>query len=249
MNRASNTFFFYVIILLFSGCVPFGNYSEVTLASVDNLTWDKGAYDYGSVNLGSNTTQTFTYQNLGSRQATLCSSVTLSDTTNFTLVSDGCTSSSMQPNETCDVQVAINPSTVGTYSLTLSRSCNYETEVRTSQSLITAVVVPAAMAWSPDTKNFNSMSVNSNSSAQIFTLSSGSQTAVTGCGLVTLSNTLDFTITADSCGVLDLGLNGSCSVTVVANPQSGGVKKATLSRSCSSGGTVSTKIDKIKSPD
>ena len=67
MNRASNTFFLYGIILLFSGCVPFGNYSEVTLASVDNLTWDKGAYDYGSVNLGSNTTQTFTYQNLGSR--------------------------------------------------------------------------------------------------------------------------------------------------------------------------------------
>jgi hypothetical protein len=102
------------------------------------------------------------------------------------------------------------------------------------------------LAWSPLTKDFGSVNVGLTSSTQTFTLTNSGTAAATGCSAPELDNDTDFTITTDNCGTSDVASSsGSCTVIVQANPTQTGVLTATLSRTCTYGGTVATTADEI----
>jgi hypothetical protein len=106
--------------------------------------------------------------------------------------------------------------------------------------------VEPSLAWTPLTKNFGSINVGSSSSTQTFTLTNSGTASATGCSAPSLTNTTDFTINTDNCGTADLaGSSATCTVIVQANPTTSGAKTATLSRTCSFGGTASTTTDQI----
>lgn len=66
-----------------------------------------------------------------------------------------------------------------------------------------------------------------------------------GCSAPTLTNTTDFAIVQDNCGTADLDHLHYCTIQVQAAPQSGGTKNATLSRTCTVGGTVNQSLQVI----
>jgi alpha-tubulin suppressor-like RCC1 family protein len=222
------------------------NMIKVT-GTVVNLAWTPLTNSFGSVNVGSNSsTQIFTLNNSGNGDATGCSTPTISDTTNFTITANTCGTNDVTASGSCTLTVRANPTTAGLKSASISRTCSVGGTVSTTTNQITTTgTMSPNLAWTPLTNSFGIVNVGSNSSTQIFTLNNSGNGEATTCGLATLSNVTDFTITADSCGLLDVTVSGSCSVTVKANPASSGVKATTLSRTCSVGGTVSTTSNQI----
>ncbi|NDG83684.1 MAG: choice-of-anchor D domain-containing protein [Proteobacteria bacterium] len=114
-----------------------------------------------------------------------------------------------------------------------------------SELSATPLALPA-LAWSPLTNDFGSVQIVTNTAPVTFTLSNNGNGATTGCSAPTISNTSDFTITADTCGTASLAKGASCTVSIRANPATTGAKTATLTRACtSSGGTASTTANGI----
>ena len=237
-----------ISVLLISGCSnPFGKKSLIDVSSVTHLSWDKTNYNYGSVNLGSEVEETFVYKNTGSLDALNCGPVTLSDTTNFGIVNDGCVSSEMHPNESCNVTIKTKPENLGTISLSLSRTCEYGSVARTSTSLVQVVSKTPIIEWATTSYDFGVVPVGEDSLSKTFVLSSKSNIPVVNCGLVQISDVTNFRIVSDTCGLSDLPVNGTCSVTIKATPQSEGSNmSAQLSRNCSGRGSVSTQLGGIK---
>ena len=95
--------------------------------------------------------------------------------------------------------------------------------------------------------DFGNYGVNLTTGAWPFAFRNIGAGAATGCGPPTLSgnNPADFGIQADSCGTNSLGGGSSCTVNIVATPSVIGVRTATLSRTCSVGGAVSTNAEGI----
>lgn len=217
----------------------------IEFGSTDVLSWDKTTYDYGDVNSGSNATERFTYTNYGNKVATNCSSVELSDTTSFSIINDGCTNTTLNSKESCDVLVSINPQVIGTYYLKLTRTCEYSNTSKTSISYIKAISVEPRMEWSPMGEDLGTVAINDNTGRYDFTLYNTGIMDLTNCQMPKLSNTTDFRIVADTCGILDLELYDSCTVSIMGRPKSAGTKSTTLSRTCSQGGIASTDLDAI----
>jgi hypothetical protein len=81
-----------------------------------SLSWSpstQGGFDFGTVGVGDNQSQTFTLTNSGgSASADLTVSVTGPET--FTVTSDGCSGTSLGPNKSCTVTVEYAPTASGT---------------------------------------------------------------------------------------------------------------------------------------
>lgn len=246
MNILNRKIVFIAVSTCITGCVPFADFSYLSFSDSGRPAWEVEQYDYGKLNSGSSSIQEFTYKNKGEKIATNCQSVVLSDPTNFSIVEDGCTSSTMQPNETCKVKIAAQPALEGVFNLQLSRKCKYDDVVVESVSDAKAISISASLNWSPKFKNFGEITVNSDSNEQVFTLSSKGLLYILNCSAPELSNTTDFIVTSDTCGSSDLGLNAQCQVTIKARPKSVGLKKATLIRQCTVGGIVSTDLEKLE---
>ncbi len=108
-----------------------------------------------------------------------------------------------------------------------------------------AVVTPS-LAWSPLTFAFGSVNVGSNSATQTFTLTNSGGGTATGCSAPSITDTTNFTITADTCGTSNLvGSGATCTVIVQGNPTTAGAKATTLSRTCTVGGTTTTTLNQI----
>ncbi|MBS1960685.1 MAG: choice-of-anchor D domain-containing protein [Bdellovibrionales bacterium] len=212
------------------------------------MAWNPLTYAFGNVPVGSNSaTQTFTLSNTGGAAATGCSAPTISDATNFTIMTDLCGTSDLAAlTGSCTVTVQANPTTAGAKSATLSRSCSYGGSVSTTANQITAFGATASLAWTPLTKDFGDVNVGSNSTTQTFTLTNSGTAAATGCSAPTIGDATNFSITADTCATNDLAASGgSCTVTVRGNPASAGAKATTLSRACAFGGTAATTSNQI----
>ncbi len=103
-----------------SGFVAIG---AIQYASNPVLSVDPASKDYGTVSVGSSTTQTFVLSNIGNATLTV-SSIALSDTTNFTLnvspSSNPCGATpAVSPNGSCNVEVTFNPAAAQTISANL----------------------------------------------------------------------------------------------------------------------------------
>ncbi|RYD81240.1 MAG: choice-of-anchor D domain-containing protein, partial [Verrucomicrobiaceae bacterium] len=112
----------------------------------------------------------------------------------------------------------------------------------------TVNIISPALAWSPLTYDFGYVPSGGNSADKTFTLTNSGSASATGCGAATLSgtNANQFSIVTDTCGSSDLAQSTNCTVQVRAVATSVGLKTATLTRSCTVGGTVSTTANSIQ---
>jgi hypothetical protein len=212
-----------------------------------SLAWTPLTNDFGSVNVGANsTTQTFTLTNSGGATATGCSIPSITDTTNFTITTDNCGTSNLAGATTCTVIVRGNPTTTGAKTATLSRVCTYGGSPATTTGGVVVTGIAASLAWSPLTNDFGTIGVGAHSSNQTFTLTNSGAATATGCSAPSLSNSTDFSVQTDNCTTANLaGSAATCTVLVRSNPASNGAKTTTLSRTCTFGGTAATTTNQI----
>jgi hypothetical protein len=76
-------------------------------------------YGYATTTVGLSNSQTFTIKNVGETTSGTPMTPTLSDTTNFGITTNGCTSA-LIPNATCAIAVAFHPTAAGSKSATLA---------------------------------------------------------------------------------------------------------------------------------
>jgi len=214
-----------------------------------NLGWAPVVKAFGNVLVSKNSaSETFTLTNSGNINASGCGAPIITDSTNFTIVTDNCTTANVASNGgTCTVEVKANPTSTGVKTTTLSRTCTLGGTPTTTMNQITATGTEATLAWLPLTHDYGDILVGALSSVQTFTLTNSGSADATGCTTPTLSNSNDFTITTHTCGTANLDSNNdTCTVEVKANPTSEGSKTTTLSRSCTVGGTITTTSNEIK---
>jgi alpha-tubulin suppressor-like RCC1 family protein len=210
------------------------------------LAWSPLSQDFGPINVGFNSsTQTFTLTNSGGAAATGCSPPSITDTTNFTILTDTCGTANLTASGgTCTVSIRGNPLSSGAHPTTLSRTCTVGSTASTNSNMIIVTGIQPTLTWSPLTKNFGSVSTGGGSSTvQVFTLTNSGTATATGCSAPTLSGTNpgDFTMTSDTCGTSNVGPSGgNCTISVKAVPTAVGSRTATLSRNCTFGGIPST---------
>lgn len=101
-----------------------------------NLSWDFLNYNFGNIPIGTSSVHTFTLSNSGTIKLTSCDNVTISDTTNFSLISSTCSESEMGINESCTVDIDFHPQSVGPISLEITRACSNQSERITSSNII-----------------------------------------------------------------------------------------------------------------
>jgi len=101
----------------------------------------------------------------------------------------------------------------------------------------------ALLAWGTSTQGFGLVPVSTSISLTLTLTNSGTAKA-TGCSSPILSgtNTAEFMISTDGCATADLATAASCTVVVAVNPTSEGTKNASLTRTCTVGGTASTEL-------
>lgn len=99
----------------------------------------------------------------------------------------------------------------------------------------------------PTVYEFGAVEVGTKSDDTAFVFTNDGTSAVTGCSDPQLAGDHpdDFTIATDNCGFDDLAPGDSCTVIVTADPQVEGARTATLSRTCSGGGTATTAANGI----
>jgi hypothetical protein len=211
-----------------------------------SLAWTPLTHGFGSQLVGTTSAaQSFTLTNSGTASATSCSAPTLTGANagDFALANDSCGTSDLAgANATCTIDVAAAPTTTGARTATLSRTCTVGGTVTTTADQITVTGMTPPV-WSPSTQDYGVVAVNATSSAQTFTLTNSGSATLTGCSAPTLTgaNAADFALANDTCGTNDLtGSGGTCTVDVSVTPSSSGTRTATLSRTCTAGGTVTT---------
>lgn len=216
-------------------------YPTVTVQSAE-LAWNPAGYEFNYVPI---TTASpiidFVLSNSGNKAASSCGAPVISDTTNFAIVGDTCGTANLNPGSSCTVQVQSTPMTLGLKQATLSRTCTNTGTVSTfSQRIRVTGVNPVNMAWAPLTNNFGTVGVGNQSAAQTFTFTNTGVGNTIGCEIPVVSDPANFKITSDTCNRTSQVSGASCNVTVVAKPSTVGAMAATLSRTCTLGGTVST---------
>lgn len=233
--------------LTLSGCSnPFGGGSIIEFGSTAALDWDNKDFDFGNQQIGSTSVKTFIISNSGTAEATECGNVTLSDTVNFSIVSQTCLATNLSPGQQCEVVVESRPQTAGEITLNIDRQCRVKSNVVLLTNQVKVTAIGPTAQWAPMTHDFGLISSGVTTFTKVFTFSNAGTSPITNCGLVSLSNPNDFYIAGDTCGVNDLGINNSCEVTVVGLPLSAGIKTSTLNRTCASSFTFSTTMDEIK---
>lgn len=99
--------------------------------------------------------------------------------------------------------------------------------------------------WYPKTADFGTVTAGAMSVPQVFTLKNSGRVSAGNCSFVSISDSQNFKIISDTCGVFDVYSQGSCQVSILANPATGGIKETALSRTCSDGGVAEVTTQKI----
>ena len=138
--------------------------------------------------------------------------------------SDNC--GALTNGTTCTMYVFFTPTASGTRTGTLTVSDN---GFFSAQQTINLVGTGAAMSASPVTLLFANQLVKTTSPAQTITLTNNGSTSV-NMGTVSLSETTDFAISANTCPASGSPLAGhaSCTISVTFTPLSTGAKKGSV---------------------
>jgi hypothetical protein len=170
-------------------------------------------------------TQTFQLTNSGEASSALLAT-TLSDSTNFAVVSDGCAGLHLGGAANCAVQVQFRPQTSGAKSATLTVGGQ-------SASLSGKGLVPAQLSITPTSDNFGSVVINTDSADVPFTVTNVGEVVTPALGVsIVGTNAAEFvdasSALANKCAGATLNPLGTCVVKVHLHPTSVGGKLATL---------------------
>lgn len=195
--------------------------SQITAMGITALlNWSPMVKNFGSVLIGQNSlNQTFTLINSGNAPASSCSAPTISDTTNFSIVTDNCTTNNINASGSCNVIVRAHPTSLGLKQAMVSRSCTAGGISSTTMDQITVTGSGSPnLAWSPLTYNFGDVLTGNNSADQTFTLTNSGNVAASGCGTPLLTDIVNFSIVSNTCGSNDVGASANCEAVVRAHP-------------------------------
>lgn len=217
-----------------------------------SLTLAPTTLAFGSVGIGTTSSSlVLTLTNGGTLAASSCSAPALSGShsSDFSIVGNDCSTSDLLAGSSCTITLTASPTASGTRTATLSRTCTTGGSLSTTSNGITATGVGATLAFSPTSFDFRKVQLRSpNASATVFTLSNSGAGVASGCSAPALSGNQpsDYSIDGDGCGTAGLTPGSSCTVTVRPAPASTGSRTATLSRTCTTGGTASTTSNGIQ---
>jgi hypothetical protein len=166
---------------------------------------------FGSVNVGSSALTTLTLSNTSSIAA-LIAGVTLSGSTAFSQTNN--CPAMLAANSSCTIKVALNTSTIGSFSATLAVMDNATAGPQTASLTATVVGVPQAV-FTPAALNFGAVNVGS-SASQTVTISNPGTGPLTFSG-VTFSSPQLFTYANNGCGGT-LAPGASCTETITFTP-------------------------------
>jgi hypothetical protein len=201
-------------------------------------------YDYGSVTIGSSSTQVFTLTNTNGLTTLTISSATVAAP--FVKTVDNCTGNSAMSTlaATCTIEVAYVPTAITTSISTLTVVTNATdgtNKISTIQGAgVTGPTVTASLT--PTSYAFGNVTLGSTSAATFTVENTGGSINLT---IASATVAAPFTKTADNCTGASLPLNGTCTIevsfvptaittsnstlTVVTNATNGTTKISTLS--------------------
>jgi sugar lactone lactonase YvrE len=183
---------------------------------------------FGSVIDGSSSAaQTFTLTNAGNAALAITSiSLTGTNASSFALGANAC-GSSLAAGANCTIAVTFSPSSVGSFTASLSVVDAVGTQTAALNGTGTAAPAPQA-ALTPATANFGNVTDGSSSSAQIFTLTNaGTATLPVTSVAITGTNASEFVLGTNGCGST-LAAGGSCSISISFKPDATGSDTASL---------------------
>jgi RHS repeat-associated protein len=171
---------------------------------------------FGSVPLGaSSAQQAFTVTNSGGLPSGAVSVSTA--TSDFTVVSDGCTGNPIAPGGTCEVDVAFAPAVAGSASSTLTATASPGGAAQTTLS--GTGLAPGKLTVTPASGDFGAVAVGSTSAATTFTVKNTGDLAT---GTLATATTGDFTFGTDTCVGTALAAGASCTIDVAFAPTTPG---------------------------
>jgi hypothetical protein len=136
------------------------------------LGFTPASYDYGKVAVGQTPSQAFTLANSGG-QATGPLTVTVADADAFTTTGDHCTGTSLEPGQSCTVNVHFAPTSPGTVAATLTAVSKDPTA--TATVALTGTTEPLTLGFTPSSYNFGQVLTGQTPSQAVILANSGGQ--------------------------------------------------------------------------
>lgn len=156
------------------------------------------------------------------------------DLSQFSIDSDTCNGAVLDPNESCEVNIRFKPSSVGDK---VGAIVVGDSVVRAEVPVRGTALAPGALTLTPSTHLFPNTLVGSNSPVRVFTVENTGG-VVSGAVAVTLSDTANFSITADTCTGNTVAAGATCSITARFSPAASGSQVGSISATASPGGTA-----------
>ena len=218
---------------------------SITVTAPAAITVNPLTRDYGNVSVGAGTSgMNFDFTNSGGVAATGCTAPAISgaNAADYQINADGCGTADLAAGATCQIYVSAQPSgtTLGTRTATVTRTCTNASGTTTVNGLTMQVVPPPPnLLYNPSSFAFGSVGVGGSVSRTLGFTNYGGDAA--GCGSFSVTNTTDFGVDSTTC-TASLAANASCTVTIHSSPAATGSKTGNLSRTCTTGGTVTAAI-------
>ena len=212
---------------------------ELAEVAPTGVTLTPSTFDYGSVDLSSSASSTFTLSNTGSAAVNIASTALVSSV--FTVASSTCTAS-LAAGASCTYKIEFAPTAAGAQTATFSVTDDAGTQ---SASLTGTGVTPTAppapaAALTPATAAFGSVTTGSNSSAKTFTLANaGTATLPITSIAITGADASAFPLGTNGCGST-LAAGASCTISITFSPTAAGSDTAALTVIDSVGTQTST---------
>ena len=237
------------LLVSFGGRITDQTVSLTGTGGVPAVEINPSSVNFGSVPLGATSpTQTVTLTNSGDAPLTIASD-TVADS-RFSIVTDSCALSTVQPQGSCTVVMTFTPIATDlpgqSYGGTLVFS---DSAAGSPQTVALSGTVSAAAAYAlaatPSGVDFGSQQVGSSAPNKVVTITNVGQLPVTlppAAALISGTGAADFSLVSDGCSGLTLSPGQYCSVSVGFTPVASGTLGAVLTVSNGGAPAVATKI-------
>jgi len=198
--------------------------------------------DFGSIVQGGMTPpQTFTVTNTGgSPTGAVTAMLSGAQASQFTVVSDMCSTMMLPAGGTCTISARFNPSTPGSKSVGLQITAS--PGGTTNANLTGTGLAQASLSVSPTSFTFPSTTVNATSVTNFTVSNSGGVASGALSSTIGGTNPTQFSIGTNTCGTNPLAAGGVCTIQVIFQPTSVGVKSGSLNVSGTPGGTAAATL-------
>jgi hypothetical protein len=209
------------------------------------------SYDYGSRGIGTSTPYTFTLRNTGNTILTNTNSQTVTGVDAGDFIRSSSCPASLNPNQTCTIQVNFDPTAGGPRAATLTVNTGNAGPVSTNLQGIGLVptFIPKLQdtAGAVDLPNYTfSGTVGVGEPfvpSYTFTLRNEGNAILTGTNIQSITGPDADDFTRSSACPASLGPNGTCQITITFNPNDPGAKVAALEVATANGGTATVNLD------